>query len=51
LLVGIAILFNPLIPIYLKRQTWIWVDLASAAAILAHMIFVRGPHRHPDEEE
>jgi hypothetical protein len=45
-LVGIAILFNPLIPIYLKRQTWFWIDLASATVILAHMIFVRGLRGH-----
>src|SRR5712664_1637944 len=44
-LVGIAILFNPLIPIYLKRQTWLWLDLASAAVILTHMVFVRGLER------
>src|ERR1700676_3872862 len=41
-LIGIAILFNPLIPIYLKRQTWLWLDLASAVVILAHMVLVRG---------
>jgi hypothetical protein len=41
-LLGIAILFNPLIPVYLKRQTWFWIDLGSAAVILSHMIFVRG---------
>ena len=41
-LIGIAILFNPLIPIYMKRQTWLWLDLASAAVILAHMVLVRG---------
>ncbi len=45
LLVGIAILFNPLIPIYLKRQTWFWVDLVSAIIVLAHMVFVRGVQR------
>jgi len=49
-LVGIAILFNPLIPIYLKRQTWFWIDLASAGVILAHMIFVRGLHRQSSEK-
>jgi hypothetical protein len=52
-LVGVAILFNPLIPIYLKRQTWFWIDLASAIVILAHMVFVRGlqkGHRQDDEK-
>jgi hypothetical protein len=52
-LLGISILFNPLIPIYLKRQTWFWLDLASAAVILTHMVFVRGleaQHRQGDEK-
>jgi peptidoglycan/LPS O-acetylase OafA/YrhL len=49
LFVGIAILFNPLIPIYLKRQTWFWIDLACASIILAHMVFVRGLHGQDSE--
>lgn len=28
--VGIAILFNPLIPIYLTREIWFFIDLAVA---------------------
>ena len=50
-LVGIAVLFNPLIPIYLKRQTWFWIDLASAAVILAHMVFVRGLQRGRESDD
>jgi len=29
-LVGIAILFNPLIPVYLTREIWLPIDLVSA---------------------
>ncbi len=38
----IAIVFNPLIPIYLKKQTWTYIDGAAAAVILAHLLSVRG---------
>ena len=38
----IAIVFNPLIPIYLKKQTWMYIDGAAAAVILAHLLSVRG---------
>ncbi|RTE92817.1 DUF6804 family protein [Bradyrhizobium sp. LVM 105] len=33
----LAILFNPLAPIYLDRQTWFWLDIGSAALIAAHL--------------
>jgi hypothetical protein len=33
----IAILFNPLIPIYLKRGTWFYLDILTAVAFLAHL--------------
>jgi hypothetical protein len=33
-----AILFNPIIPIYLKRQDWFWLDVGTAAIIAAHLI-------------
>lgn len=33
----LAILFNPLAPIYLDRQTWFWLDIASAGVIGAHL--------------
>ena len=38
----IAIVLNPLIPIYLKKQTWMYIDGAAAAVILAHLLSVRG---------
>jgi hypothetical protein len=41
LLLAIAVLFNPLMPIYLNRATWFYLDLATAVVFLAHLIFVR----------
>ncbi|MET4153839.1 DUF6804 family protein [Bradyrhizobium sp. RT7b] len=38
-----AVLFNPIIPVYLTRQTWFWLDVGSALMIaghLGHRIFV-----------
>jgi hypothetical protein len=37
----IGALFNPLVPVYLHRQTWFWLDLGAAAVFVAHLIFVR----------
>jgi len=34
---GIAILFNPLIPVYLSRIVWAQIDLTVAAAFLLAM--------------
>jgi hypothetical protein len=36
----IAIVFNPLIPIYLKKHAWMYIDGAVAAVILAHLLSV-----------
>jgi hypothetical protein len=47
-LAGIAVLFNPVIPIYLRRPTWFWIDLAKlavVAVIITHLVFVRGLKR------
>ena len=35
---GIAILFNPLIPVHLSRAAWAPIDLAVAAAFLLAML-------------
>lgn len=32
-----AILFNPIIPVHLNRQTWFWLDLGAATIIAAHL--------------
>lgn len=40
-LVGVALLFNPIIPVYLTREIWTPLDLAIAAFLVAHMWFER----------
>ena len=37
----IAILFNPIVPIYLNRGTWFFFDIGAAAIFAAHLVFVR----------
>ena len=37
----IAILFNPLIPIYLRRGTWQFIDLAVAVLLLISIFLLR----------
>jgi hypothetical protein len=37
----IAILFNPIIPIYLSRSTWYDFDVVVAVILAAHLAFVR----------
>jgi hypothetical protein len=37
----VAILFNPILPIYLHRGTWFYFDMGTAAIFAAHLIFVR----------
>ena len=37
----LAILFNPIFPIYLHRGTWFYFDIAAAIAFAAHMVLVR----------
>jgi hypothetical protein len=37
----LAVLFNPLIPIYLSRGIWFYFDLLAAALFAAHLLFVR----------
>jgi hypothetical protein len=41
ILCGIAVLFNPIIPIYLSRRTWYGFDVAAAIMLAAHLAFVR----------
>jgi hypothetical protein len=40
-LCGIAVLYNPIIPIYLSRRTWYEFDIAVAIILAAHLAFVR----------
>jgi uncharacterized membrane protein YccC len=37
----IAVLFNPIIPIYLSRSTWYDFDVGVAIVLAAHLAFVR----------
>lgn len=37
----LAVLFNPLMIVTLKRDVWFFIDLASAALVLVHLYFVR----------
>jgi hypothetical protein len=37
----IAVLFNPLIPVYLKRETWIYFDFGVASIFAAHLGLAR----------
>jgi len=37
----IAILFNPIIPVYLKRGTWFDIDIGVALVFAAHLMHVR----------
>lgn len=37
----LAILFNPIIPVYLDRQTWAVIDILGATILLASLVFVR----------
>jgi len=37
----IAILFNPIIPVYLSKQTWQPIDLVASALFLLSFVFLR----------
>ena len=37
----VAVLFNPIIPIYLSRSTWYDFDVGVAIILAAHLAFVR----------
>jgi hypothetical protein len=39
---AVALLFNPLFPVYLDRSTWGPIDVAVAALYIAHWLFTRG---------
>jgi hypothetical protein len=41
LLLAIAVLFNPFIPIHLNRAVWFYLDLGAATVFLAHLVLVR----------
>jgi hypothetical protein len=37
----VAVLFNPILPIYLSRRTWYPIDISVAVVFAAHLAFVR----------
>lgn len=37
----LAVLFNPIFPIYLKRGTWFYLDVGAAVVFAAHLVLVR----------
>ncbi len=45
LMVGIAVLFNPLLPVYVRRGTWRVLDLFAAACFAVSAIMFGTPHR------
>ncbi len=38
---AIAVLFNPIVPIYLSQRTWHRVDFCVAILLVVHLVFVR----------
>ena len=36
-----GVLFNPIVPIYLKRGTWFYLDILTAAVFIAHLGIAR----------
>jgi hypothetical protein len=36
----IAVLFNPITPVYLRRPTWFWLDVGAAAIIALHLGYI-----------
>jgi len=43
----LAVLFNPIFPIYLDRPTWFWLDIGAAAIIAAHLGSLALSERRP----
>jgi len=37
----VAVLFNPIVPIYLKRTTWFSIDIGIAIIFAVHLVIVR----------
>lgn len=39
--VSIAILFNPLIPVYLQKETWVILDLTAAVLLIVNIFLIK----------
>jgi uncharacterized membrane protein YadS len=42
----IAVLFNPILPIWLHRSIWFYLDLMAAGVFAAHLVFCRTRRRN-----
>ena len=49
-LAGVAILFNPIAPIFLDKSTWIVLDLLVAGVLAVFLVAEQRVHRGPDGE-
>jgi hypothetical protein len=49
--VGLAILFNPLVPVHLDRATWFYLDIGAAILIVTHLMTVRVGPQQPIEPD
>jgi uncharacterized membrane protein YhfC len=43
----ITILFNPIIPIYLQKETWVALDIIAALIIVSNIFFIKRPGDNP----
>jgi len=48
---GIAILFNPIIPVYLTKDIWVIIDLIVAILFLVSIFTIRPKRQLPKEEK
>lgn len=49
ILAVLALLFNPVIPVYLDRETWALIDVLSAGLLIVSGFRVDRPARKPEE--
>ncbi len=47
--VSVAVLFNPILPVHLNRDTWTLLDVAAAILILASVVAVPGGSTEPPD--
>ena len=47
----IALMFNPLIPVNLKREIWAWIDVASGIVFLLSIYFVQDISQQSEKQE
>lgn len=44
-IVGLAVLYNPLVPVHLTKGIWFWLNLGSAAFLVAHLWWTAKPRK------